>query len=77
VDLTVTAPRRQAAAPGGDGRWTPADAWRDARRALEVAAGVAIVLLALGLPLALLGAAAALAGRALRRRRREGALDLV
>ena len=77
VDLTVTAARRQAAAPGGDGRWTPADAWRDARRGLEIAAGVAIVLLALGLPLALLGATAALAGRSLRRRRREDALDLV
>ena len=74
VDLTVTAPRRATAAPASDGRWTPADAWRDARRALEVAAGVAIVLLALGLPLALLAGAAALAGRRLRRRRREGAL---
>ena len=74
VDLTVTAARRHAAAPGGDGRWTPADAWRAARRALEVAAGAAIVLLALGLPLALLAGAAALAGRSLRRRRREGAL---
>jgi hypothetical protein len=77
VDLTVTRTRRRAAAPGSDDRWTPADAWRDARRALELAAGVAIVALALLLPLALLGGAAAITGRGLRRRRREGALDLV
>jgi hypothetical protein len=77
VELTVTRARTQAAAPGTDHRWTPADALRDARRALELAAGVAIVALALLLPLALLGGAAAIAGRGLRRRRREGALDLV
>jgi hypothetical protein len=77
VDLTVTRTRRQAAAPGTDHRWTPADAWRDARRALELAAGIAIVALALLLPLALIAGAAAIAGRGLRRRRRDGALDLV
>jgi hypothetical protein len=77
VDLTVTSSGRQAVAPANDGRWTPADAWRDARRALELAAGVAIVALALVLPLALLGGAAALTGRAVRRRRREAALDVV
>jgi hypothetical protein len=77
VDLTVSAPRRGAAAPGGDDHWTPADAWRDARRALELATGVAIVALALGLPLALLGGALAFAAGALRRRRREAALDLL
>jgi uncharacterized protein DUF4349 len=77
VDLTVTEARREAAAPANDGRWTPADAWHDARRALELAAGVAIVALALVLPLALLGAAAAYTGRAVRRRRRDAALDVV
>jgi hypothetical protein len=76
VALSVTAPRRAAAAPGrGDGRWTPADAWHDARRGLEIAAGVAIVALAFVLPLTLVGALAALAAGALRRRRREAALD--
>jgi hypothetical protein len=77
VDLTVTAPRRQATAPGDGDRWTPADAWRDARRGLEIAAGVAIVAIALALPLALVGGLAALAAASYRRRRREAALDLV
>ncbi|MEA2380823.1 MAG: hypothetical protein QOH72_794 [Solirubrobacteraceae bacterium] len=76
VDLTVTAPRRRAAAAGGgDGRWTPAAAWRDARRGLEIAAGVAIITLAFALPLALVGGLAALAAGAVRRRRREASLD--
>src|SRR3954470_6917203 len=75
-ELTVTRTRGRAAPPNSDDRWTPADAWHDARRALELAAGVAIVALALLLPLALLGGAAAMAGRGVRRRRREGALDL-
>ncbi|HEX2105925.1 MAG TPA: hypothetical protein VHF51_19900, partial [Solirubrobacteraceae bacterium] len=57
-------------------RWTPADAWRDARRrGLEIAAGVAVLVAAFALPLALLGAPPALALAALRRRRREAALD--
>lgn len=77
VDLTVTAARRQSAVPANDDRWTPADAWRDARRGLEIAAGVAIVALAFALPLAAVGALAALATSALRRRRREAALDVV
>jgi hypothetical protein len=75
VDLTVTARRPDAAASRGDDRWTPADAWRDARRGLEVAAGIAIIVAALALPLALVAAPAALALGALRRRRREAALD--
>ena len=76
VDLTVTAPRRQGAAPA-KGRWTPADAWRDARRALEIGAGVLILVLAVLLPLALLGGLGATAAGAVRRRRREAALDVV
>ena len=75
VDLTVTAPRRSTAAPGDDGRWTPADAWRDARRGLELAAGVLVMVLAFGLPLALVAALAAGAVGATRRRRRDAALD--
>jgi Domain of unknown function (DUF4349) len=76
VDVTVTAVRRPAAASTSSGaRFTPAAAWRDARRGLEIAAGVAIIGLALGLPLALAGALAAGAVGVVRRRRREGALD--
>jgi len=77
VDLTVTAPRGQAAAPAAKGRWTPADAWRDARRALEVGAGVLILVLAVVLPLAVVGGLGAAAAGAVRRRRREAALDVV
>ncbi len=75
IDLTVTAARssEDGAAPGD--RWTPGDAWRDARRGLEVAAGVLVIALAFALPLALLGGIGALGAGALRRRRREHALD--
>jgi hypothetical protein len=75
VDLSVSAQRSGAAAPRVGDRWAPGDAWRDARRGLEIAAGVAIVVAAFALPLALLGAPAALALGSLRRRRREAALD--
>jgi hypothetical protein len=57
------------------GTWTPGDAAHDALRVLEVAAGVLLIVLAAGVPLALIGLAAALAARSTRRRRREGALD--
>ena len=77
VDLTVTATRAQAAAPPQDDRFTPGDALRDAGRALEVAAGVAILALAVGLPVALLGGVGLATAGALRRRRREAALDVV
>ncbi|MEA2269316.1 MAG: hypothetical protein QOC64_1926, partial [Solirubrobacteraceae bacterium] len=56
-------------------RWTPADAWRAALRGLEVAAGVLIIAAAFALPLALIVLPAAVAVGALRRRRRETALD--
>jgi hypothetical protein len=61
------------AATGGD--WSPADAAHDALRVLEVMAGVALVALAIALPLGLLGVAVALAARSARRRGRERALD--
>lgn len=57
------------------GAWTPGDAIDDAARILEVAAGVVVVAGAALLPVAILGGLAALAGRSLRRRRREAALD--
>jgi hypothetical protein len=77
VDLTVTAPRKSTTVPADQDRWTPADAWHDARRGLEIAAGVLIIALAVALPLAIVGGAGALGAAAIRRRRREAALDVV
>jgi hypothetical protein len=76
VSVTLVADR-SAAVPGEDDDWTPGDAAKDALRVLEVAAGVALIVLAAALPLALLGALGALATRWSRRRRREQALDAV
>jgi len=59
-----------------DGRWTPGDAIDDSLRVLEVAAGVAVIVLAIALPLALLAALAAGGARLAGRRRRERALDM-
>jgi uncharacterized protein DUF4349 len=73
VDV-VGRPHRSQPAPGG-GSWSPGDAARDAVRVLEVSAGVALVGLAVLVPLALLGAAGGLAAGAYRRRRREAALQ--
>lgn len=68
--------------PGGrereeedDGVWSPGDAARDAVRVLEVAAGVALIALAVLVPLGLVAALGAVAARSLGRRRRERALD--
>ena len=63
------------AAGAGDDGWTPGDAARDALRVLEVAAGVAVIALAVALPLALVAILAGLALRTGRRRRRDHALD--
>jgi hypothetical protein len=59
----------------GGGAWTPRDALHDAGRVLQVAGGVAVIALAVLLPLGILALLALLAARALRRRRREIALD--
>ena len=59
------------------GAWTPGDAANDALRVLEVSAGVLLIILAVALPLAVLGGATGLAARSARRRRRESALDPV
>jgi hypothetical protein len=59
----------------GGGAWTPRDALHDAGRVLQVAGGVAVIALAVLLPLGILAVLALLAARALRRRRREIALD--
>lgn len=75
VGVEVTsAPRKHAAAPG-HGSWTPGDAAHDALRVLEVSAGVALIALAVLVPLTLLGAAGGFAAVTLRRRRREAALS--
>src|SRR5829696_1127810 len=76
VSVELVADRGGAAGPVDDGRWTPGDALRDAVRVLEVAAGVAVIVLALLLPLALLAGLGALASRMLGHRRRERALDM-
>jgi hypothetical protein len=73
VEVTGTA-RKEAAAPTG-GSWTPGDAAHDAVRVLEVSAGVALIALAVLVPLGLVGAAGGFAAVALRRRRREAALS--
>jgi hypothetical protein len=76
VQVTVDAAKRGEVVPGtgGDHRWTPGDALRDAGRILQTAAGIALLVLAIGLPLALLGGLASIGGRAVRRRRREAVL---
>ena len=79
VAVTLVADR-SAAAPAGeedDSGWTPADAWHDARRVLEVIAGIALIALAIAIPLALVAIPTAIAFRLARRRRREHALDAV
>jgi hypothetical protein len=71
------ADRDGSAGPSDDGgRWTPGDALADSLRVLEVAAGIAVIVLAIALPLALLAAIAAGGARLARGRRRERALDM-
>ena len=64
-----------AGAGAGDGRWTPSDAVRTAIRVLEVAVGVALVAVALAVPLGLLAAALVFGSRLAARRRRARVLD--
>lgn len=59
-----------------EGAWTPGDAFGDALRVLEVVAGIAVVALAIVLPLLAVWLLAWLARRAVMRRRRERSLDL-
>ena len=73
VDV-VGRPRKQAPAPSG-GTLTPGDAAHDAVRVLEVSAGVALIALAVLIPLGVLGVAARFAAGAYRRRRREAAIS--
>jgi hypothetical protein len=73
VEVTGVA-RKHAAVPSG-GSWTPGDAAHDAVRVLEVSAGVALIALAVLVPIGLVGAAGGFAAVAVRRRRREAALS--
>jgi hypothetical protein len=59
-----------------EGAWTPGDAFDDALRLLEVAAGVALLAAAVLLPITLLWLLGWLGRRAVIRRRRERALDM-
>ena len=76
VSVDLVSSDGSTAAPSDDGRWTPGDALDDSLRVLEVASGVAVIVLAIALPLALLAAIAAGAARLARGRRRERALDM-
>jgi hypothetical protein len=71
VSVTISADRELS----GGGGWSIGDAFDDAGRVLEVAAGVLIVSAAVLLPVGLLCVIAWLAAREVTRRRREGALD--
>ena len=59
-----------------EGAWTPGDAFDDALRVLEVAAGVLVIASAVLLPFALVWLLAWLGRRVVVRRRRERALDM-
>lgn len=77
VDLEIRGTRSGAgaAAAGSDDRWTPGDALGDAVRVLEVVAGVALIVLAILLPIAAIGVLAWIAVRITTRKRRERALE--
>jgi hypothetical protein len=67
---------RDAGAGGEEDQWTPGDAFADATRVLEVAAGIGVIAVAVALPLGLVAALAFAGARAAGRRRRERALDM-
>jgi hypothetical protein len=75
IALELTGVARKHAAVPSAGPWTPGDAAHDAVRVLEVSAGVALIALAVLLPLTLVGAAGGFAAVAVRRRRRAAALS--
>jgi len=72
VDVEITSEGPDA---GSGGAWSISDALDDAGRALEVIAGVALVTLAIAVPLALVGLLAWLIAVRARRLSRERALD--
>jgi hypothetical protein len=74
ADVSVTLVATRSAATGG--AWTPADAFHDALRVLEVIAGVLLIAAAVALPLVIAWLLGWLARRGYTRRRRERALDM-
>ena len=78
VSVTLTAkPKHEVVGPEDDGKWTPADAIRDAGRFLEVAAGVVLLVGSVLVPVALLALLALAAQRLAGKRGRERMLDAV
>ncbi|MEA2126897.1 MAG: hypothetical protein QOI80_3679, partial [Solirubrobacteraceae bacterium] len=78
VSVTLTAkPKHEVVGSADDGKWTPADAIRDAGRFLEVAAGVVLLVGSVLLPLALLALLALGAQRMSGRRGRDRVLESV
>ena len=75
IGLELTGVARKHAPVPSAGPWTPGDAAHDAVRVLEVSAGVALIALAVLVPLTLVGTAGGFAAVAVRRRRREAALS--
>src|SRR3954452_6136243 len=69
LSVELVGERAKASAAPGGGHWTPGDAWHDALRVLEVAAGIALVAFAIALPLVVLGAPAWLTARHMTLRR--------
>jgi hypothetical protein len=76
VDLSIEGERRSGAAVAPGDRWTPGDALGDAVRVLEVIAGVALIALAILLPVVVIVVLAGFGARILTRRRRERALEV-
>jgi hypothetical protein len=77
VSVTLEADKDAGGAAGGDDRWSPGDALKDAGRVLEVTASVLLVAGAVALPLGLIALLVWLAARQASHRRRERALDAV
>ena len=77
VSVTLEADKDAGGATGGDGKWSPGDALKDAGRVLEVTASVLLVAGAVALPLGLIALLVWLAARQASHRRRERALDAV
>jgi hypothetical protein len=77
VSVTLEADKDAAGAAGGDGKWSPGDALKDAGRVLEVTASVLLVAGAVALPLGLVALLIWFVTRQAAHRRRERALDAV
>jgi hypothetical protein len=77
IAVTINAASVPGHVAGSGSGFTIGKAAHDAGRVLVIAGGVALIALAVLVPLSLLGAIALWLGAAVRRRRREQALDLV